>query len=418
MSAEEWRKAYDVICKNQSLINYLCKDNPINWKKTAYIEGLTKTASRFMEIASKYAIGITSSKLPMCIIPKTNKKNFLAELYAIYPKLTEDFKKWICADDNLVISWIMGFKPRGDDARPDRGLVPFTRMLVGKDAKILTFVYGPAPKETWEIMENNPVQLGHTNGLWEAIFSASDAVLVDSATSKMKKNCFLKKEFQRREKNAKSQIELVSTYPKKIGENDVDTILHTLFTNIDGINIFEGLCNPPGGDWSGISILENQIEYRWLSLPRVSQTEAKRPDHVFQIFDINKKPIILSIESKENAEDLENNIGERLSRYITDLMKTPVNAERGKNYDWISSEKVIDEKQFDFASAVAYICKKESDLEVVKIKVNSDVIFSYFFNESGKCEIKILACSEIGKKITKEILKSKINLIDLIISEI
>ncbi len=190
----------------------------------------------------------------------------------------------------------MGFKPRGDDARPDRGLVPFARMLTGNKANILTFVYGPAPSKTWKEMEENPKKLGKTNGLWEAIFSASDAVLVDSATSKMKKISYLKNDFQLENSVANVKKEFVQTVPKKIGENDVDTILHTFFTNIASPEIFEGVCNPPGGDWSGISVLENKTEFRWLSLPRVSKTEAKRPDHVFEIFGLTEKPILLSVE--------------------------------------------------------------------------------------------------------------------------
>ena len=210
-----------------------------------------------MNIASKYAIGITSSKLPMCIIPNSTKADFVKEVITLYPNLSEDFKKWISKKDNLIIAWIMGFKPRGDDARPDRGLVPFVRMLTGKNADILTFVYGPAPTATWKLFEENPVKLGSTNGLWEAIFSASDAVLVDSATSKKKLN-ILKNEFQNKDFKPVDKNISVNTVPIKIGENDVDTILHTLLTQIKGIDIFEGMCNPPGGDWSGISVLDKK----------------------------------------------------------------------------------------------------------------------------------------------------------------
>ncbi len=77
LSADEWQKAYNVICENESLVSFLCKENPIRWKKTAYIEELTESASHFMQIASKYAIGITSAKLPMCIIPNIKKLDFL-----------------------------------------------------------------------------------------------------------------------------------------------------------------------------------------------------------------------------------------------------------------------------------------------------------------------------------------------------
>ena len=409
LSEEQWKKAYDVICNNESLITFLCKNNPVNWKKTAYIEGLTESAQKFMNIASKYAIGITSSKLPMCIIPNSNKAGFVKDVNALYPNLSESFKKWISKKDNLVIAWIMGFKPRGDDARPDRGLTPFVRMLTGKNANILTFVYGPAPTATWKLFEEKPVKLRTINGLWEAIFSASDAVLVDSATSKKKLN-ILKEEFQNKDFKPVDKNICVNPVPTKIGENDVDTILHTLLTQIKSIDIFEGMCNPPGGDWSGISVLDkkNKTEYRWLSLPRVSQTEAKRPDHVFQIFGLVDKPILLSVESKEGARELETEIGERLNRYLYNLLKTPVNAERKSNVeDWKYSEYKLSKADFLFASAVAYICMKEGDFELVETKVGCDIIFSYYFDESGKCTIKISSYSELGKKIAQVIYKAE-----------
>ena len=405
LSEEQWKQAYNVICNNESLITFLCKNNPVNWKKTAYIEGLTGTAQKFMDIASKYAIGITSSKLPMCIIPNSNKGKFVEEVNKLYPKLTDSFKKWLSKKDNLVIAWIMGFKPRGDDARPDRGLVPFTRMLTGKNADILTFVYGPAPAATWKLFEDNPVKLGTTNGLWEAIFSASDAVLVDSATSKKKLN-ILKAEFQNNNfRPVDTNISVLPT-PTKIGENDVDTILHTLLTQTKGIEVFEGMCNPPGGDWSGISVLnkKSKIEYRWLSLPRVSQTEAKRPDHVFQIFGLFDKPVLFSVESKEGARELETGIGERLNRYLYDLLKTPVNAERKETSEnWNYSDFQLSKDDFLFASAAAYICLRDSDFDLVENKVACDVIFSYYFDENGKCTIKISSYSELGKKIAEAI---------------
>lgn len=409
LSEEQWKKAYNVICDNESLITFLCKDNPVNWKKTAYIEGLTKTAQRFMNIASKYAIGITSSKLPMCIIPNSNKAEFIREVNELYPKLNDNFNKWLSKKDNLVITWIMGFKPRGDDARPDRGLAPFVRMLTGKNADILTFVYGPAPTATWKLFEENPIKLGTTNGLWEAIFSASDAVLVDSATSKKKLN-ILKEEFQNKDFKPVDKNFSVNLVPAKIGENDVDTILHTLLTQIKGINIFEGMCNPPGGDWSGISVLDkkNKREYRWLSLPRVSQTEAKRPDHVFQIFGLADKPILFSVESKEGARELETEIGERLNRYLYDLLKTPVNAERKVNAEnWKYSDYQLSKDDFLFASAAAYICMRKGDFELVENKVGCDIIFSYCFGDDGKCTIKISSYSKLGKKIAEAICKAE-----------
>ena len=258
-------------------------------------------------------------------------------------------------------------------------------------------------------MEENPRKLGEKNEIWEAIFSASDAVIADSATSEMKKISFVKSEFS---KQTPKQViyETLEPSPLKIGENDVDTILHTIFTQLKSseIKIFEGMCNPPGGDWSGISVLSNMFEYRWLSLPRVSHSGAKRPDHVFEITGIETKPIIISVESKETARALEENIGENLNRYLTDLMDYPVNAKRSLPAgEWKYDDTKLDSEDFLFASAAAYICMREGDFELVENKVGCDIIFSYYFGDNGKCRINISSYSELGKKIAEAICKAE-----------
>ena len=136
----------------------------------------------------------------------------------------------------------------------------------------------------------------------------------------------------------------------------------------------------------------------------MSQTEAKRPDHVFQIFGLSDKPILFSVESKEGARELETGIGERLNRYLYDLLKTPVNAERKEDSEsWKYSDFQLSKDDFLFASAAAYICMRDGDFELVENKVACDIIFSYYFNNNGKCTIKISSYSELGKKIAEAI---------------
>ncbi|MEZ4903938.1 MAG: hypothetical protein R2822_20420 [Spirosomataceae bacterium] len=50
----------------------------------------------------------------------------------------------------LIVVWVTGFKPRGDDSRPDRGLVPLARMLFGNDIDILTMFWSCRRKQTWK----------------------------------------------------------------------------------------------------------------------------------------------------------------------------------------------------------------------------------------------------------------------------
>lgn len=406
----DWQNAYDSLKNNGHFLDFVEKSDAIKYKKKIADKTIaTETARKFISLACEYAVGISSSDLPFCLIPKETKEKFLSEIKTLYPNLTKEFKDWFANSKRPVIVLLNGFKHGGDDARPDRGLAPFARMLTGKEADILTFVYGPSYKANWKIMEENPRKLGERNEIWEAIFSASDAVIADSATSDMKKISFIKSEFR---KQAPKQVVYKTLLPSpiKIGENDVDTILHTIFTQLKSseIKIFEGMCNPPGGDWSGISVLSNMFEYRWLSLPRVSHSGAKRPDHVFEITGIETRPIIISVESKETARALEENIGENLNRYLTDLMDYPVNAKRSLPAgEWKYDDTTLDSEDFLFASAAAYICMRAGDFELVENKVGCDIIFSYYFGDNGKCRINISSYSELGKKIAEAICKAE-----------
>ena len=40
--------------------------------------------------------------------------------------------------ENLILCFILGFKPRGDDARPDRGLNPLIKMIFNNQASIFS----------------------------------------------------------------------------------------------------------------------------------------------------------------------------------------------------------------------------------------------------------------------------------------
>ena len=120
-----------------------------------------------------------------------------------------------------------------------------------------------------------------------------------------------------------------SSIPQNYHEDDVDTGIHYLFAHILNKICFEGMCNPPGGDWSGFSILDGNSEKRWLSLPRVSNDiDGKRPDHIIELFGVFEKPLLISIESKEKSIDLEPDVGSRLINYLKRLMDFIPNVER------------------------------------------------------------------------------------------
>src|SRR5690606_25570898 len=117
-------------------------------------------------------------------------------------------------------------KPGGDDARPDRGLSPLARMLIGDACDLMTFVYGPAPVTHWNELANNPVALARRNGLWEAVLAVSDGVLVDS----VRKPAGTPRGYLKDAWAAvldEEQIPLrVEPKVVSLGEQDVDTALH------------------------------------------------------------------------------------------------------------------------------------------------------------------------------------------------
>ena len=338
LNPEEWVRLAqepDGIGKAKWLIT-----RAMSWSKKVKREGLTDTLPKLIRLAiSSGAVAVTSRDMPLCIMGGAERQRFAKALNSLYGnRLGRVFIDWLKGSDQpLVIVWMRGFKPRGDDARPDRGLVPLARMIFGDDeVEYLTVIFGPAPKSAWLQLEKDIPALANANGLWEAILMLSDAVLVDSPTGGGLKD--LGVVIKRSAGPASSQPETVMpAYPiSGFGEHDVDSVIHTLLAS-SGADVFEAMCNPPGGDWSGISFCraEGGETVRWTSLPRVSATEAKRPDHVAIFYGAPLR--VLAIESKDKSSSLEPEIGGRLIRYVDDLLSVAPNVYRpGGERKWRS----------------------------------------------------------------------------------
>jgi hypothetical protein len=276
-------------------------------------------------------------------------------------------------------------------------------MLAGQRHDLLTIVYGPAKKATWPLLMNNPRMLVERNGLWEAILDVSDAILVDASTDKVTNHGFLREHWLAGILTPKQRSILVEAKPSKIGENDVDTVLHILLARFAGESVFEGMCNPPGGDWSGVSLksADRSVEMRWVSLPRVSGAVTKRPDHVFEFFGISAKPVILSIESKDTPNAVEQRIGPRLIDYLMNLIASPASIERqSSSSKWQHSSARLRPSDFQFLSAVAYISNSEDDIRQVRAKASADLIFAFRFAADGqRCSILIIAENAEGRRV-------------------
>ena len=408
LTPTQWAAAYDFIEKGdqQSLVTYLLKEPGLEWSKTAYIKSLTETAKTLMAVASELGVGLTSSNLPMCLIASEQRKAFAQRVAEVYPEISVDFLNWLQNEKPLTVCWVMGFKPRGDDARPDRGLPPLARMLIGPDADLLTVVYGPAKAAHWRDLEGNPGLLSRNNGLWEAVMVTSNAVLVDSGTDSVTNHGFLQAHWAGPVVAEEPVVTSVTPAPKQIGENDVDTVIHTLLASLGGPHVFEGLCNPPGGDWSGISVLTNQQdqEFRWLSLPRVSGASAKRPDHVFQFSGLGPIPIVLAVESKEVSGKIEQDIGPRLKQYMAHLLGSPATVERDTfgTGGWRHSQSTVDPDEFRFASAAAFNVTGRDVLPSINGKANTDLLFGLrFANDGSACEVQLFPGTDVGNEIAE-----------------
>jgi hypothetical protein len=400
---DQWAAALATVSKGGSLTHYLTATPRLKWSKTAYITGLTASARKFMAITATFALGLTSTSLPMCIVPEDSRASYAKEIHELYPETPKHFLEWCSRGGHLAVCWVMGFKPKGDDARPDRGLPPLCRMLVGDKTDMLTIVYGPAPKSTWPLLESSPSELMKQNGLWEAVLVSSDAVFVDSSSiPKTPPLAYLKAHWASTASPPPVGPFSVTPAPIHVGENDVDTVLHLLFARLGYPHVFEGMCNPPGGDWSGLSMLteDKKQELRWLGLPRVTAHGAKRPDHVFQVFDYFKPFLVVAIESKERSRSVEDGIGPRLRKYVGALVEVMPSVQRAPASAWCHYSHTVDRPPPKIASAAAFVATSKSELTAVATRAEVDVVFGFVFPPSrDSCTIWAQCCTSDGKAV-------------------
>lgn len=404
LTGDQWQMAYESIAAGGNLPDFLIENAQLSWKKTTSIKSLTNTARRFMELGEKSSLGLTSSKLPLSFVPKSQRLAFSRNVSVIYPDISKKFATLLANQNtHLAIAWVMGFKPGGDDARPDRGLPPLARMLIGENCELMTFVYGPVPKHHWDDLVQNPSELAAKNGLWEAIFGVSDSVLVDSST---KPPCAAREYLK--ESWAAAMVETheslnVEAKICNFGEQDVDTALHVAFEALGTDFVFEGMCNPPGGDWSGLSFRwsNKEPEYRWLVLPRVPKREEKRPDHVFALFGYGERTVCLCIESKEHAHSLEKNIGPRLTQYAEVLFETAPSIFRHGNADhWNIYNQYWNPRELDFVSVGAHLSNAQEPFGGLPKNTALEIQIGIVFSEDGQqCTLHMRGHTETGRAL-------------------
>lgn len=379
--SNERRKKDTLKGKDWSLL--LTATNRASWLVHNYKEEWQKRSSMKVQVSRTFellkskvkellAVPIAANNLPFCIVPKQK----LALLKAWMKKTYNGLDVTFSLDKDLVLVWITGFKPRGDDSRPDRGLSPLCRMILGKDANIMAVVSGPATKYTWDKLLQSPKELCKSNGLFEAIFSCCNYLFVDSATCDH--YIFMHTEATFEKNSNPLNFKYIQNPVVRYFEHDTDCAIHQILSANEEIGIFECFCNPPGGDWSGISFFRGINEYKWTSLPRVSE-HSKRPDHIFQI-ERGGATIFVPIESKGYGKDLENNIGNRLKDYINDLFQSePTAYKADKKSDWQFFDATIGKIKYNLISVGAFLYKDDNELRYQLQRGNLDTVFAFEF---------------------------------------
>lgn len=403
-SKEDWN---NIIANQTNILDY-SKRKKLVFKKKIAEKSLFGHAEEFRDICSKYSVGIASSDLPFGLIPAENKNAFGKEIISLYSITDRKICNLLLEQEDLLVCILKGFKPHGDDNRPDRGALPFATMLLNEEIKVLTFLFGPIVKTNAKKLKTNYESLFNDNGLWKSIIGISDLIIIDSPCADADENIELtiyntdyKQKVLSNCQNA--DITIVPNEPNRYQENDVDAIIHYIFKYLLAGHSFEGLCNPPGGDWSGLSVLLNGKEYRWLSLPRVSPN-GKRPDHVIELFDIVENPLLLVIESKEKANDLENDIGDALKYYLEHLFSfKPSVVKETASTDWNIATTICDFSKVSFISAGAFLKSDNLDIESLFERAKCDMLFVLEANTGNNEWILEIHCKPQFKAIASYI---------------
>lgn len=416
---EEWQTIYEL--DRADIVDYAVKKNRFNFTKTVATKSRHGQSDKVCELIKQLSTGFASKDLPFGIIPAKKRILFANELSNIYPNADSTVMNLISSSSkHLIVAVFKGFKPRGDDNRPDRGVLPLISMLSNLDTDVFTYVYGPMIETNLKLLDTNPMKLSKKNGLWCSILTLSNFLLLDAPvishpdySAERLLDVSLIKDKYSKIGIGKSVIaqKVFSSTPLKFGEDDVDTGIHYLFNYLLGKYCFEGLCNPPGGDWSGFSIVDGEYEKRWLSLPRVSDVvEGKRPDHIIQFFNVSQKPLLLAIESKEKSSDLEPDVGIKLVTYINKITASVPSTKRKiypstEKWEWGKSHVNIN--SYEVISAAAYlkiyaeepdqVFKKQCELIFVMNPVVTD--------KKSRWEIEIIPSTERSQLLKDYIIK-------------
>lgn len=393
-AAKDWQ---DIYLGNQDL-ETMVETKKLPWRKKIAQKsiGQNSKANKIAELCSRYAYGVGATDLPFGYIPKAKVREFVYALCSNYPELRNQLNNELNLDRGLVVCLIKGFKPRGDDNRPDRGILPLAAMLFGEQTQVLTYIYGPVSAHVFAQLKKDPKVIAARNGLWRSLLSLSNLLLIDSPSPRNQSDYSwgfvgsseVKQILLPTPNPSALTFNAIPVTPNSCHEDDVDTVVHFLFSAIAPSEFFEGLCNPPGGDWSGLSVVVNGNESRWLSLPRVSgDIRGKRPDHLLELFPASANSIFLSVESKERAQDLEKNVGSGLKEYLRYLFGFAPSAYRPVSGSWQIARDKVQINPVQVVSVAAYLGHDTNHQQLLK-RTQCEMAIEMIY-EDGKWKVDI-----------------------------
>lgn len=405
-TSKDWDTIYNT---SVNVVDY-SKKKKLSFSKKIAKKSTSGQVIEFRDVCTKYSVGVGSPDLPFGLIPKENMKAFANEVIELYSISDVNLINKLKAEKDTVVCMLKGFKPGGDDNRPDRGALPLVAMLLDEDISIITFVFGPMIKAAAKKLREDVMSAYKGNGLWKTIIGLSNFVFIDSPfVGGDEEDVGVELIFDNEENKNKilntftqTEIDSVDPEPNRFQENDVDSIIHYIFKHIAFKNSFEGMCNPPGGDWSGLSVVSNGDENRWLSLPRVSDN-GKRPDHLIQLFELSDKPVLLVIESKEKSTDLESKVGEGLKNYIDYLFKFTPSVIRGRDGVWKIGNSKCSIVDYNIVSVGAFLKSSNCDIDALRQRSRCDMLFVFEPDVKNGRWILEIACDN-DKEYIKEYL--------------
>lgn len=182
LSTGEWLSLAQAACDSSKSITAAVQSmRKVKWSKHAPTNKSQtgRVLQRYLE-ANFHSLG--SSTIPICMASDAEVEKFIDFLASAYEVDRQILDQVFGDCSTLLVTCDSGFKPRGDDSRPARGLTPFAKSFIYGDphSKLLVFLYGPCKQEQWKmIRDGNLATLASTNGLWESIYAMADFLVLD-----------------------------------------------------------------------------------------------------------------------------------------------------------------------------------------------------------------------------------------------